>query len=838
MSVGSAVRRGSTALRFLPGVASLNEAARVREATPGRRGQQRLGSDNDLAVRSDPVLPSLAGGVLWPHQGRAVDGWCGGVGDGQRGVVVAACGTGKTLIAAEASVRVAADEPVLMMVPTVDLVAQTVRQWQDYLGSGMGRVVVVCNIRQMQQAARHAGVRLDSMVVTTDPARLAGLMAEGRVTVLATYASLPVVRAAYGLHDARRAGLLVVDEAHRTAGALGKPWAAVHDQHAVPARRRLYMTATPRIFLDDAPAISMDDRAVFGPVTFRLGFGDAISLGLLADYRLVVAVVTARELAGLAGDAQTLTVGGRARPARMLASQIALARAIGDYELSRVLVYHNRVAAAAWYARTLPDAVGLLPAGERPGRAVVGWSASGQSNFAHRARVLGQLRDPGDTTAVVCNARLFGEGLDVPALDAVVFDEPRSSLIDVVQGVGRALRLGGRPGKTATIVVPVLVSDASLAQQLAHRDWQAVWQVVRALRAHDERVEARLDKAHRGGRGGDLADIAAELSWLTAAGPGVPVGFAERIRLRVINPVPAGNQDAWDRYYPLAEAFHTEHGHLRVANEKTDDGWLGDWLARQRRLYAAGTLAPDRIAALERLHIVWEPVEEQWQARYAEHLRWHRHHGQGDGGSAPDSLRDWWTAQRARRRAGTLSADHQRLLERAGFDWEPSVTEWRVGLGHARAYRQRLGHLEVPYMYACQDGFALGGWINNRRSDRKSGQLSRQRIAELDQLGMVWDRRRHRWQQWLEAARVYHAEHGHLRGAGTVNGQNLGAWLTYARTRRREGTLSAQQIGDLDALGIDWNPHDRPPTTARPAVAGRPARPLTGGLSVGTGRRR
>jgi superfamily II DNA or RNA helicase len=818
MTAGSAVRQGSTALRFLPGLASLKEPARAPEAVPRPRGQQPFGSDSHLAVRSDPVLPLplLAGRSLWPHQARAVDGWCGRVGDGQRGTVVAACGTGKTLIAAEVSARVAAHEPVLMKVPTVDLLAQTVKQWQDYLGPAMGRVVAVCNIRQMQQAARQAGVRLDSLVVTTDPAQLAALMADGRVTVLATYASLPVVRAAYGLHDARRAGLLVVDEAHRTAGTLGKPWAAVHDPHAIPARRRLYMTATPRIFQDAEPAISMDDPAVFGPVTFRLGFADAISLGLLADYRLAVAVVTQQELTGLAGDAQTLTVGGRARPARMLASQIALSRAIGDYQLSRVLVYHNRVAAAAWYAQTLPDAVSLLPADERPRRAVVGWSASGQSNFAHRARVLGQLRDPGDNTVVVCNARLFSEGLDVPALDAVMFDEPRSSLIDVVQGVGRALRLGGRPQKTATIVVPVLTSEATLADQLAHRDWQAVWQVVRALRAHDERVEARLDKASGGGRPGDLADIAAELTWLTAAGPSVPAGFADRIRLRLINPVPAANQDAWDRYYPLAQAFHAEHGHLRVANEKTDDGWLGGWLTHQRRLYAAGTLAPDRIAALERLHIIWNPVEEQWQARYAEHLQWHRQHQHGHAGPAPDSLRDWWTAQRAHRRAGTLPEPHQRLLDEAGFDWEPFATDWRVGLLHAREYRQRHGHLKVPHNHTTQDGFQLGSWINNRRSDHKNGRLSPERTAELDQLDMIWDRHRHRWQQSLAAARAYHAEHGHLRGAGKVNGQNLGAWLTSARTRRRQSRLTAEQIADLDALGIDWNPYGRPAETADP----------------------
>ncbi|GAA4471734.1 DEAD/DEAH box helicase [Phytohabitans houttuyneae] len=780
-------------------------------------------------MTADVVPPASVGGrVLWPHQQRAVDRWCGQVRDGQRGTVVAACGTGKTLVAADASVRVAAHEPVVMMVPTVDLLAQTVKQWQDYLGPAMGRVVAVCNIRQMQHTARQAGVSLRSLTVTTDPAQLAALMADGRVTVLATYASLPVVRAAYRLHDARPAGLLVVDEAHRTAGPLGKAWAAVHDQVAVPARRRLYMTATPRIFLDDQPAISMDDQTVFGPVAFRLGFADAISLGLLADYRLVVAVVTEQELADLAGFAgttgeqPTLTVAGRPRPARMLASQIALSRAIADYQLSRVLVYHNRVASAALFAHTLPDAVSLLPAAEAPTRPVRGWSASGKSNFAHRAQVLRHLRDPGDNAVVVCNARLFSEGLDVPALDAVMYAEPRTSLIDVVQGVGRSLRLGGQPQKTATIVVPVLTSEATLANELAHRDWQHVWQVVRALRAHDERLEARLDQARSGTRRGegnigglaDTAGAAVGLSWLTAAGPRVPAGFADRIRLRVLNPVPAANQDAWDRYYPLAQAFHAEHGHLRVPHVQTDDGWLGSWLAHQRRLYTAGNLAPDRIAALERLHIIWDPVEEQWHSRYAEHLQWTQRQASGAADTAPDSLRQWWTAQRAHRRAGTLPETRRQLLDKAGFDWDPQTTEWQDGLRHARAYRQRYGHLQVPSNYTSDDGFNLGTWITNRRSDHKRGRLKAERTAELDQLDMIWDCRAHRWQQHLAAARAYHTEHGTLRGAGTVNGHNVSLWLTTARARHRNGDLTADQITDLDALGIDWNPHPGPPTTA------------------------
>lgn len=916
--------RGSISLTFQPPAAPPDEATAWRATTPRDRTGSRRGDSAAAAATAgtaeppaDPVphttpldggpvrlpaseptagaaAPIRSGRTLWPHQVDAVQSWCGQVGDGERGTIVAACGTGKTLIAAEASVRVAPDEPVLVTVPTVDLLAQTAREWLDHLGSGgVGRLVAVCNMPQMRQAARQAGVSLRGLQVTTDPGTLAAWMSTGRVTVVGTYASLPVIRAAYALHDARRAGLLVVDEAHRTAGEIGKPWAMVHDDVAVPARRRLYATATPRIIGDDQQAISMNDTKVYGPVTFRLGFADAIELGLLADYRLVVAVVTAEEIARLRAG-ETLTVDGRPRPARMLASQIALARAIGDYDLRRLLVYHNRVAVAAHFAQTLPDAVALLTEPERPPWPVVGWSASGRSNFAHRAKVLAQLREPGQNTVVVCNARLFTEGVDLPALDGVAFDEPRTSIIDVVQGVGRALRIGGQPGKTATVVVPVLTSEAALSQQLAHRDWQTVWRVVRALGAHDERVEERLKHARQIHRRADAAARTAVLDWLTADGPGVPDDFADRIRLRVVTHAATERvQDGWAHYYPLFAAYHAEHGHLRIPSDPSL-GPMHSWLTRQRRLHAAGKLPADRVAALQRLRIVWDTSAHQWDAFYAEYRQWRQQEQHGEPAAASESLRGWCSRQRALHRAGTLPPDHQRLLDEVGFDWEPIRTEWDTALEHLRSYRQQHGNLLVPQRFVCADGYPLGTWVSNRRNERRRGQLtlSTMQRAELDQIGMIWDPNEYRWQEGLAAARAYHQQHGHLlvpqdcvygdnahrlgewisnrradyrrgqlsperqsdldrlgmvwepgeqrwrtgmaaarayhaehgtlTGAQTVNGFHLGSWLTNVRKRRRGGDLAADQIAELDALGMDWDP----PTARRPATAApRPRQP-------------
>ncbi|WP_189308771.1 DEAD/DEAH box helicase family protein, partial [Streptomyces albospinus] len=225
---------------------------------------------------------------LRPHQKEAVTAATKTLRTHPRASVVAACGTGKTLIAARTAFRLAAHGRVLVLVPTLDLLSQTVRSW--HAAGRKGPAVAVCSARQ---AVEHPSA--GDIPMTTDPAELAALTPaeDGPVTVYATYASLPTLLAAHHTHRLPAWDLAVVDEAHRTAGRLGKAWAAIHHNDQIPAHRRLYLTATPRIWdpdndRADDPVASMDDETLFGPVAYRLTLSDAIDLGLLADYQILV----------------------------------------------------------------------------------------------------------------------------------------------------------------------------------------------------------------------------------------------------------------------------------------------------------------------------------------------------------------------------------------------------------------------------------------------------------------------------------------------------------------------------------------------------------------------
>lgn len=244
-----------------------------------------------------------------------------------------------------------------MLVPTLDLLVQTVAAWRE--AGRTGAVVAVCSLRADAELDA-AGVRC-----TTDARRLlAWAGRRGRVTVFATYASLPVLIEAHAA-GLGRWDLMVVDEAHRTSGPWGKPWAAVHDDAVLPADRRLYLTATPRVTepwaadgdgrAEGEPALvaSMDDEMVFGPVVYRLSLAEAIARGLLACYQIVVLEIRDRALAAEAPDEGGS--GAAVAAARLEALQTAVLKAAATHHLSRVMTFHHRVADAASGASSSSD---------------------------------------------------------------------------------------------------------------------------------------------------------------------------------------------------------------------------------------------------------------------------------------------------------------------------------------------------------------------------------------------------------------------------------------------------------------------------------------------------
>ncbi|MFI6063190.1 DEAD/DEAH box helicase family protein [Streptomyces sp. NPDC051286] len=477
-------------------------------------------------MTTTPAAKRQPPAVSQPHQVEAVDAVVRGLDippgkriprNGLRATVVAACGTGKTFIAAHSALRLARNGRVLVLLPTLDLLTQTVREWR--LAGHTGPAVAVCSLDD-DPHLWDLDVRS-----TTSPPQLALWHGRGPVTVYATYASLPVLaeahEGAYGL-PMDVFDLVVVDEAHRTSGSAGKAWAAIHDQDVIPAMRRLYMTATPRIWKERPPraqwakrqagfenmrdplpqelACSMDDPKIYGPVVYELSLASAVSRGLLARYQIVVVeltdpVVTPTRLASDEKREEQL------RGERMGALQAALLETMAAHQLQTTITFHHRTIEASAFAKGLPRVAQRLHTSDPdryPEKVWADW-LSGEHEADHRRSVLADFgRRAGH--AVLSNCRVLNEGVDIRAVDSVALLDPKGSAVDIVQAIGRALRQKPGQGKIATLIVPVFLAQGERPEDMfTSSSFRPLVRVLEGLRAHDERAIEIRARAFSGG---------------------------------------------------------------------------------------------------------------------------------------------------------------------------------------------------------------------------------------------------------------------------------------------------------------------------------------------------
>ena len=487
------------------------------------------------------------------HQVRARSAVMSGFEEHDRGTMVMACGTGKTFtaltIAREFVEKEGGTARILFAVPSLALLKQTLDDWAAE-ADGAFTAWAVCSDTKVSSSARNDTAEESAVDLpipaTTDGQRLADSLnannaTEGLQVVFATYQSIDVIHHAQEIAGDkwRDFDLIICDEAHRTTGATltGEDESAftkIHSDEFIRRAKTLYMTATPRIFAEnaknrasekDAILTSMDDQETYGPVFFRLGFGQAVKENLLTDYKVIILTVSEEEvsqhyqaIAETGGELNLDTA------AKLTGCWNALAKRKNrgsdvDYgedraPMRRAVAFCKDIKASKAVATQFPDLVNgpfglsdLSNDDASDNLQVECRHVDGTMNAAVRAREMDWLTEGAGTDEVpVCriltNARCLSEGVDVPTLDAVLFLSPRKSQVDVIQAVGRVMRRA--EGKDfGYIILPVAV-PAGMAPERALDDnkrFQVVWQVLKALRAHDERLDAAINSMELNGQG-------------------------------------------------------------------------------------------------------------------------------------------------------------------------------------------------------------------------------------------------------------------------------------------------------------------------------------------------
>ncbi|MDW8810242.1 Helicase associated domain protein [Streptomyces scabiei] len=682
--------------------------------------------------------------------------------NGLRGQVHAACGTGKTIMAAASARRLVPRGRVLVLVPTLDLLAQTVRAWHE--AGHKGPAVAVCSLQDDPE--------LWSLKVrsTTNPIQLALWHGSGPVTIYATYASLSVLAEAFeGVYGQKLdpVDLAVVDEAHRTSGSMGKAWADIHDQTVIPAYRRLYLTATPRIWeerlnrkvaegvRDPLPremAASMDDEKVFGPVLYKLSLASAVSRGLLARYQIIVLelqdpVVTPERLMG--EERHTEEVRGQ----RLGALQAALLHTMAQHDLSTCITFHHRTIEAQAYAEGLERVAAKLHADQPetyPKRIWADWLC-GEHVPERRREVLGSFGSTAQR-AVLSNCRVLGEGVDIRSVDSVALLDPKGAPHDIVQAIGRALRQKPGQGKLASLIVPVFLQPGEQPEDMfTSGSYRPLVKVLEGLRAHDEEVvellaipqEPQKDVAQPSVNIGVAPEDGEEESRLLLrfAAPRDPVMVADWVSFNVID---TERQD-WARGWAKLKTYVERVGNARVPYGHREGATpLGQWVAEQRRAYTAGQMTGQRARRLEQLGMAWSLADERFQENLEAAKAYYDQHWTL---CAPRSAKmldrplGMWLANL--RRPGALDGhpEWKTALEAVDEDWNPEwPAEWQR---HYAALRElvrdedgQAGGVDVLPGVTVH-GMDVGKWLAKHRMPKVWQVLSDGQRERLEQLGIV-----------------------------------------------------------------------------------------------------
>jgi superfamily II DNA or RNA helicase len=758
--------------------------------------------------------------------------------------VHAACGTGKTIIAAASAKRLVPKGRLLVLVPTLHLLAQTVKAWHEV--GHKGSAVAVCSL-QDDPELWSLGVRS-----TTNPVQLALWHGQGPVTIYATYASLGVLAEAFeGVYGQKLApvDLAVVDEAHRTSGSMGKAWAGIHDQNVIPAYRRLYLTATPRIWeerldrevaegvRDPLPremAASMDDEKVFGPVLYKLSLASAVSRGLLARYQIIVLelqdpVVTPERLMG--GERH----GEEVRGQRLGALQAALLHTMAQHNLSTCITFHHRTIEAQAYAEGLQRVAAKLHAGapERyPARIWADWLC-GEHVPERRREVLAGF---GTTArrAVLSNCRVLGEGVDIRAVDSVALLDPKGAPHDIVQAIGRALRQKPGQGKLASLIVPVFLQPGERPEDMfTSGSYRPLVKVLEGLRAHDEEAvellaipqEPQKDVAQPSEYIGPPPEEGEEESRLLLrfAVPRDPVMVADWVSFNVID---TEKQD-WARGWAKLKQYVEREGHARVPYGHKEGTYpLGQWIAEQRRAYGAGQMSGLRARRLEKLGMVWSPADARFQENLEAAKAYYEQHWTlcaPRSATMLDKPIGQWLSNL--RRPGALDGhpEWKTALEALDPYWNPAwPADWQR---HYAALRELIANEEdqadIVMPGVTVHGMDIGKWLaRQRQHDVWKGLTGGQR-GLLEAIGVTPLPPKEETPakapktavsafEWGMAALAQYktregsvkVPRGHVERLEDGTEVKLGVWVMNQKARRAK--LTADKLAALAELGLDW----------------------------------
>ena len=469
-------------------------------------------------------------------------------------------------------------------------------------------------------------------------------------------------------------------------------------------------------------------------------------------------------------------------------------KAVKDYDLKRVISFHSRVAGAKQFSDELVDVANLIEPANRPEGTFLSDYVSGEMKAGDRKEKIDRLKVlEGYDRGILTNARCLAEGVDVPSLDGVAFIDPKGSQVEIIQAVGRAIRKvrGAKVQKKGTIVLPVFIEDGDDHEaSIEASNFKPVWDVLKALRAHDDDMASTLDQ-YRTNMAKNASQSRERISDKIIFDMPVSVDAEFSSALRTV--LVEASTASWEFWFGLLEQFKETEGHCLVpASHKEADYRLGSWVNSQRT--KRGELSDDKIQILNNLGFIWDAREYDWKLVFENLINFRAREGHC---RVPDKfieqdfrLGQWVGVQR--RTKDTMPPERKQRLEDMGFVWDPYAEQWEEGFSKLLQFKAAEGHCRVPLSFKV-DGFNLGAWIRRQRAAIDS--LPRERKQRLDDIGFVWDPHEELWEEGFSKLLQFKEAEGHCRVPSSfkLDGFKLGFWVSNQRGKKIASHLNGSR---------------------------------------------
>ena len=758
---------------------------------------------------------------LRPHQRNAMNSVVKGFENSDRGQLIMACGSGKTLTALRIHEELDSNLTIVL-VPSLTLLSQTLGDWLQDRKSQFNWLAV-CSDESVSNDPQDNTKLIDfDFPATTKPSLiLAFLKKKGKKVIFSTYHSSPrVLQAIQGLKI--DVDLVICDEAHRLAGKTGRGFSSLVDSK-VRIAKRLFMTATHRIYSPGIKEIvknhnfeilSMDDQKIFGERFFTYTFSQAIKDEILTDYRVVVIGVDNKEVAQLLDKKVLVKAGLVETVSESLALHIALTKAIKKWNLRRLISFHSRVVKARKFGQDQKLIQDWLPKSEKLSGSFNVETISSSMPTDKRRIILDVLKNVGNSdTNLVTNARCLTEGIDVPSLDGVVFVDPKSSQVDIIQAVGRAIRRGGESKTHGTIVIPICVSSKSKTSfNFDTTNYKKIGDVLSALRAHDPEFGDEIDKLRvELGHKGSIDRVPEKIIW------DLPISVGKEFIREVQALVIELASSSWEFMYGLLLRFIDENSHAQPASKEVFQGhWLGYWVGKQRQYFRLNTLSQERVDKLRALGSAWswDPLDDDWNRSFNLLVDYVAKNGSSRVSSKgiDRKIGKWCADQRRAYGQKKLPSSRIKLLEMVSDDWtwDPKEQDWDDKFELLKQFEDREGHTEVSATH-MENGVNLGHWVHAQRSyyfgRRPRGKVTDERKIKLETLkSWSWapkqdnlDRRFYLLQKFVDENNTSQVPIGAI-----IDGFQIGKWVAHLRDAYRKGKLHSVVIKRIEDNFTDW----------------------------------